>query len=137
MYSRGTRPPTTASTNSKPAPRSQRLDLDARDTELAAAARLPHEAAFGLRRLADRLLVRDLRPADVRVDAELALHAVDDDVEVQLAHAGDDRLARLRVELHAEARVFFGELLQRLAHPVLVVLRLRLDGDVDHRLGEA
>jgi hypothetical protein len=56
---------------------------------LAAAARLPHELAFDLleRFLADRLAVGDLRPADVRVDLELAHHAVDDDLEVQLAHA--------------------------------------------------
>ena len=40
--------------------------------------------------LPDGLAVRDLRPADVRVDVELALQAVDDDLEVQLAHAGDD-----------------------------------------------
>jgi hypothetical protein len=30
---------------------------------------------------------------DVGLDLELALHAVDDDLEVQLAHAGDDGLA--------------------------------------------
>ena len=38
---------------------------------------------------------------------------VDDDLEVELAHAGDDRLAGLLVGVHAEGRVFFGELLQR------------------------
>ena len=57
--------------------------------------------------LPDRLAVRHLRPADVRLDLELALHAVDDDLEVQLAHAGDDRLAGLGVGAHAEGRVLF------------------------------
>ena len=52
--------------------------------------------------LADRLAVGDLRLADVRLDVEFALHAVDDDLKVQLAHAGDDRLARLLVGTHAE-----------------------------------
>jgi hypothetical protein len=54
---------------------------------LAAAAGLPHVAALavGLRR--DRLLVGDLRLADVGADVELAQQAVGDDLEVQLAHA--------------------------------------------------
>jgi hypothetical protein len=45
--------------------------------------------------LLDRLAVGHLRLADVGLDLELALHAVDEDVEVQLAHALDDRLAGL------------------------------------------
>ena len=46
-----------------------------------------HELAFLLDACANRLAVRDLRLADVRLDLELALHALDDDLEVQLAHA--------------------------------------------------
>jgi len=60
----------------------------------------------------------------------------DDDVEVQLAHAGDDGLARLLVGADAERRVFLGEALQREAHLLLVALGLRLHRDRDHRLGE-
>ena len=45
---------------------------------------------------ADRLAVGDLRAADVRVDGEL-YEAVDDDLEMELAHAGDEGLARLLV----------------------------------------
>ena len=54
--------------------------------------------------VSDRLAVGDLRPADVRVHPELAHQPVDDDLEVQLAHAGDDRLAGLLVRAHAEGR---------------------------------
>ena len=94
MNSRGTAPPLMASTNSKPLPWLLRLDLEHHVAVLAAAARLLDELAFDLGdRLADRLAIRDLRLADARLDAELALHAVDEDLEVQLAHAGDDRLA--------------------------------------------
>ena len=100
------------------------------------ATRLPHETSLGLRRLLDRLLERDLRPADVRFDAELSLHPIHQDIEMQLSHTRDDGLPGLLVVLHPEARIFFGELVQRFAHAVLVVLRLRLDGDVDHRLRE-
>ena len=57
-------------------------------------------------------------------------------VEVQLAHAGDDRLAGLIVGPHLEGGILFGERVERLAQLVLVDLGLRLDGDGDHRLGE-
>jgi len=43
----------------------------------------------------DGLAVGDLRLADVGVDLVLAPHAVDDDVQVELAHAGDHGLAGL------------------------------------------
>src|SRR5690606_5412459 len=43
-------------------------------------------------RATDRLAVGDLRLAYVGLDLELTPHAVDEDVEVQLTHAGDDRL---------------------------------------------
>ena len=77
-----------------------------------------------------------LRLADVGLDLELALHAVDDDLEVQLAHARDDRLAGLGVGAHPERRVLLRQLLQRDAELVLVGLRLGLDGDVDDRVRE-
>src|SRR5690606_16333243 len=83
-----------------------RLDLEPHVAILAAAARLAHELALGLDRTADRLAVGDLRLAYVRLDLELALHAIDDDLEVQLAHAGDDRLPRFLVRADAERRVF-------------------------------
>ena len=84
-----------------------RLDLEHDVAVLALAARLAHELAFGVvDRLADGFAVGHLRLADVGFHAELALHAVDDDFEVQLAHAGDDGLARFLVGLDAERRVF-------------------------------
>ena len=103
----------------------------------AATAGLAHELALDVASfLRGRLAVGDLGLAHVRLDLELAQQAVDDDLEVQLAHAGDDGLAGLLVGGHAERRVLLGQLLQRDAHLVLLGLRLRLDGDVDDRLGE-
>ena len=105
--------------------------------ELALAAGLLDVAVDDLLdRLGDRLAVGDLGLADGGVDLELAQHAVDEHLEVQLAHAGDDRLAGLLVGADLEGRVLLGERLEGLAHLVLVGLGLRLDGDVDDRLGE-
>jgi len=48
--------------------------------------RLAHELALDVaHRLANRLAVSDLRLANVGLDAELTLHAVDNDFQVQLA----------------------------------------------------
>ena len=94
---------------------------------------VPHLA---IGRTRERLLVGDLRLADAGFDAELALQAVDDDLEVQLAHAGDDDLARLLVGLDAERRIFLHQLLEADAELFLVALGLGLDGQRDDRLGE-
>ena len=76
----------------------RRLDVDVDDAELAGAAGLTHEAALDLLGgAAHGLAVGDLRAADVRLDAELALHAVHEDLEVKLAHARDLGLAGLLV----------------------------------------
>src|SRR6185312_11164231 len=68
-----------------------RFDLEHDVAVLALAARLAHELAFGIfDRLADGFAVSHLRLAHIGLDTEFALHAVDDDFKVQLAHAGDD-----------------------------------------------
>ena len=114
-----------------------RLEAELDDGELTGATRLLDVAVLDrLDRLGDGLAVGHLRLADGGLDVELAHHPVDEHLEVQLAHAGDDRLAGLLVGAHAERRVLVGQRLERLAELVLVALRLRLDGDVDHRLGE-
>ena len=63
-------------------------------------------------------------------------HAVDDDLEVQLAHAGDDGLAGVLVGADLEGGVLLGQALEGLAHLLLVDLGLGLDRHVDDRLGE-
>src|SRR5947209_3114973 len=113
-----------------------RVELQPDVAVLAATARLLDELAFGLERLLEGLAVRDLRLADRRLDAELALHAVDDDLEVQLAHARDDGLAGFLVGVHAERRILLRETAERDAHLFLVGLGLRLDRLRDHRLRE-
>src|SRR5262245_1496782 len=87
-------------------------------------------------RLLDRLAVGDLGLADVGLDAELALHPVDQHLEVELAHARDDGLAGLLVGTDRERRVLVGQPLDRRTQLVLVALALRLDRDVDDRSRE-
>ena len=82
---------------------------------------------------ADRLAVGHLRGTDVRLDLELATHAVDEDVEVKFAHALHDGLTAFEVGLHAEGRVFGSQTGQSDAHLFLVGLGLRFDRDLDHR----
>ncbi len=115
----------------------RRLDVDHDVAELAAAAGLADEARLDLLDLlADRLAVGDLRLADVGLDFELAQHAVDDHLEVKLAHAVDQGLAGFLVAFDLEGRVLLAEALQGVAHLLLVGLGFRLDRDRDHGLGE-
>ena len=65
--------------------------------------------ALGLGLAADRLAVGHLRPPDVGLDLELAQQAVDDDLQMELAHARDDRLAGLVVVGDPERRILLGQ----------------------------
>src|SRR5256714_2275659 len=85
---------------------------------------------------ADGLPVGHLRLTDVRLDVELAPRAVHQDFQVQLAHAGDERLTGLLVVADAEGRVLLGEALDRGTELLLVGLALRLDRPRDDRLRE-
>ena len=84
----------------------------------------------------ERFLVVDLRSALTDLDAELAAQTVDDDLQVQLAHAADHGLAAVLVGLDGERRVFFGQFAQSDTELVEILLSLRLDGQTDHRFGE-
>ena len=67
-------------------------------------------ASFGLDLFGDGLAVRDLRIAHIGLDLELAQQAIDDDIQMQFAHAGDDGLPRLVIRKRAERRILFGQL---------------------------
>src|SRR6267378_2194002 len=71
----------------------RRLDLDLNVSKLTTTTRLFLVDFFPRRRLSDGLAIGNLRFADIRFDAKLALHPIHDDFEMQLTHAGDDGLA--------------------------------------------
>src|SRR6202043_953354 len=65
-------------------------------------------------------------------DLILAHHAVDDDLEMQFAHAGNDGLARINVGSNAEGRIFLRQLGESHTHLLLVSLGLRLNGNLNN-----
>ena len=115
-----------------------RLEHDRAVAELAAAAGLLLVAGVRARLLADRLEVRHARLVQLDVDAEAALGALERDLDVHLAHPGEDLLPGLLVAAQAERRVLLGEPADRRARPsprrpsIFGVI-----GEAHHRLGEA
>ena len=86
--------------------------------------------------LLDGLLVGDLGSAHVGLHLELTEQTVYDDLQMELAHAGDDGLASLFVGPGLEGGVLFGQLRQGHAHLLLAGLGLGLDGNPDNGVGE-
>src|SRR5690606_27828322 len=114
-----------------------RREADPAVTELAATTGLTNELAFDLDiNTGNGFTVGNLRLADIRLDVELTLHAIDKTVEVQLTHTGDDGLTGFFVGLDAERRVFLGQTTQSDTHLLLVSLGFRLDSHRNHRLRE-
>ncbi len=87
-------------------------------------------------RLREALAIGHLRRTDVGFHLELALHAIDDDVEMKLAHPLDDRLAAFVVGRYAEGRILLRQSVERDAHLLLVGLGLGLDRQLDNGVGE-
>ena len=105
-------------------------------TVLALTAGLTGVLGLLVGSLADGLAVGDLGCAHVGFDLELTQQTVNDDLQVQLAHAGDDGLTGLLVGVGLEGGVLLSQLGQGDAHLLVAGLGLGLDGHADDRLGE-
>ncbi len=81
-------------------------------------------------------LVCNLRSAYVSLYLELTQKSVHDDFQVKLAHTRDNGLPRFRVGPGFECGVFLRELREGNSHLFLTCLGLRLDSQIDNRLGE-
>ena len=112
------------------------LDLDLNMTILALTTGLTCVLGLLVGLFADGLTVSNLRCTHVCFNLELTQQTVNDDLQVQLAHTGDDGLTGLFVSVGLEGRILFGQLCQRDAHLLVAGLGLRLDGNADNRLGE-
>ena len=86
--------------------------------------------------LANGLAVSNLRSANISLDLELAQQTVDDDLQMELAHAGDDGLTGLFIGPGTEGRILLSELCQSNAHLLGASLGLGLDSNADNRLRE-
>ena len=113
-----------------------RLEADLDAGVLARAASLLLVGIVDLGNTRDGLAIGHLRRADIGLDLELALHAVDDDLEMELAHPLDDGLAAFMIDRNPERGILGRESRQGLAHFFLVALGLGLDRDLDDRIGK-
>ena len=109
MYSLGTRAALDVVDELVALARLVRLDAHPAVAVVARTTGLANVLAFRLGRLANRLAEGHLRLADVGLDLVLALHAVDENLEVQFAHAADDGLARVYIGANLEGRIFIGQ----------------------------
>mmetsp|Transcript_536 Transcript_536/g.1424 ORF Transcript_536/g.1424 Transcript_536/m.1424 type:complete len:318 (+) Transcript_536:2218-3171(+) len=121
------------------------LEATARLTRLEAnrhVAKLPGSSTLllvdvpHLGTLRDSLTVVDLRGARVALDLELPLQAIDDDLEMQLAHALDDGLVRLLIPGEVEGWVLLRQLDETVRHLVQVRFALGLQGNLDDWIRE-
>ena len=120
MNWRGTAPPTTLSTNSKPDAGRQRLDLDVADGVLAVAAGLLDVPAVAPAGAGERLAQRDHQLAGLDVDAVAPAQPVEGHLGVRLAEHPQHDLLGLGVALDPQARVLRGQPGQRRGELVLV-----------------
>src|SRR5207245_209093 len=84
---------------------------------------------------ADAFAIYDDRRARRHGDLVVVLDAVNRDLEVELAHPGDQVLARLLVDLDLDARIGLREQPERLDELREIRGGLRLDGDRHDRVG--
>ena len=72
---------------------------------LTSTAGLPDKLALRLRTAANALPICHLRLADIRLNRELSLHSINDDIEVKFSHPADDRLSRFFLDSDSKRRV--------------------------------
>jgi hypothetical protein len=100
-------------------------------------AALADELALYFNGHGNGLFIGDARLAHFDADVEFPDEPGGNDFQVELAHAGDDRLAGLFVKGHLEGGVFFGQFLEGFAEFILVSPGPGLDGNGDNGFGEA
>ena len=102
-------------------------------SEMFLFTQFPFKQAFTLHSLLNRLPMHDTGLAHVYPGVELPHQPVDDDLEVELPHPGNDRLGRFLLILDPERRVLLHELVQGDGELFLVYRGLGLDRQADDR----
>ena len=115
----------------------ERRDDDVAVAELTPAAGLLLVPAVRARLPANRLAVRNARRVQLDVDAEPPLRPLERDLDMHLAHSGEDLLAGLLVASQVQRLILLGETANRGRDLLLVALRLRRDREAHDGLREA
>ena len=118
------------------AARFQRFETETTMAVLTFTAALSDVFTLAFNRFSDCLAVADLRFTYVGFNLKLAQKSVDDNFQVKLAHAGDNRLPRFGVGISFKSRVFFRKFCQCKRHFFLTLFGLGLDCDLDDGFGE-
>ncbi|MPM58935.1 hypothetical protein SDC9_105770 [bioreactor metagenome] len=105
-------------------------------TILAAAAALADIAHLRLDGRLNALLIGNLRIAYARFHMEFANQTIHDDLQMQLAHSGDDGLPGVSVRIGTESRILLRQFDERDAHLFLAGLGLGLNGNLDDGIRE-
>src|SRR5882724_2541370 len=114
----------------------RRLNLDLDVAELSATTGLLFVNLFAGCSLRNRFTISDLRLAHVCFDTKLALHAIDNNLQVKLSHASNDCLARFMIGGNVKRRIFLGQTVQRYTELVLILTSLGLNCDANNRGGK-
>ena len=83
----------------------KRLQSNDRMTVLTATAGLTDKFALCLDSFADGLFVRNLRFTNLSLYLEFTFQTVNDNIQVQLAHAGDNGLSGFMIGISTESRI--------------------------------
>src|SRR3990172_10269116 len=89
-----------------------------------------------LHRARDRFSICNARPTYIGLNPKLSKHAVNQYIEVQFAHPGNNRLPGILIRADTEGRILFGQLAERFAHLILIRCALWFDRDRNDRLRE-
>jgi hypothetical protein len=103
---------------------------------LTMTAGLTNEFTFRFNRLADGFTVSNLRFAYGAVHVEFTSHTIDDDIQVEFAHTGNNGLVGFRIRVYLECRIFFCQSLEGVAHLFLVSFGLRFNSNRDNGIRE-
>ncbi len=113
-----------------------RSDFQPAMTILAFTTGLTNKFTFRLNSLADGFAVSNLRITNSAAYFEFAQQTVNDDIQVKLAHTGNNGLGGFRISVNAEGRILFSQFLQGNAHLFLVCFSFRFNCYGNYRIRE-